>query len=547
MVVRVTSQYGVVKYQSSDSENPYYPVLDTGGWARWQPGYGPGTLFGRESTASIIPCSNGALTAEYSLGRLTFTAPNGSETELRDTNTDGKPYAVPNYCTTNASNWDAGRGVVFASKDGSAMVFVLDTAVNDFDSSYGVRVFTVSGYLHFADGTTYRIDNSNVSFIRDQNGNQITFWYNSNNQVTQILDQNGRTTTVSYAGNSCAGSPQSWCDVITYPGATGPRNIEVGSDYLTGPGVLRSGYSPQTIVQLFPEMWPNQPSQPGPFAPTEYSYVRFPDNSAFQLQYDSYGEIARVVLPTGGAIEYDWIGFDSPGDGFWGNSTDSGPVMIDRVVAARREYSDGRNLSSAKSFSYSYAGGSDSPTQTTTEMAQDAQGRTLQQIINNWQQAGPVAWCNSGGGVYSCSAGNGAGVPENNPRLSSVVTTLNDTGQVSQTAYGYDQFNNETDRYEYDYGAGAPGALLRHTATNYHAEGPYLDPNVNLVRLPFETRVLDGSSGQQVAYTLRLYDEVDADHSLSDTPGIAQHDGAYNTGYNIRAATLPPCGAPRMG
>jgi len=30
------------------------------------------------------------------------------------------------------------------------------------------------------------------------------------------------------------------------------------------------------------------------------------------------------------------------------------------------------------------------------------------------------------------------------------------------------------------------------------------------------------------------YDEVDADHNLSDAPGIGKHDGGYNTGYNAR-------------
>jgi YD repeat-containing protein len=36
--------------------------------------------------------------------------------------------------------------------------------------------------------------------------------------------------------------------------------------------------------------------------PTVINYVELPDGRRYQLQYNAYAEIARVILPTGGAI-----------------------------------------------------------------------------------------------------------------------------------------------------------------------------------------------------------------------------------------------------
>ena len=161
-------------------------------WALWEPGYGPGTLFGRESNETVVGCPNGNPTPQYSLSRLTFTAPDGSETELRDVNTDGSPYTAPNYCTTTPTNWDAGRGIYFESHDGSHLEFVSDASILDFNNLAENNVFKTNGYLYFSDGTAYRIDNSNVTWIRDSNGNKISFSYNTNtNQVISIADQLG--------------------------------------------------------------------------------------------------------------------------------------------------------------------------------------------------------------------------------------------------------------------------------------------------------------------------------------------------------------------
>ena len=37
------------------------------------------------------------------------------------------------------------------------------------------------------------------------------------------------------------------------------------------------------------------------------SAVELPNGRTYQFRYNSYGEVARIELPTGGATEYDWI------------------------------------------------------------------------------------------------------------------------------------------------------------------------------------------------------------------------------------------------
>ncbi len=457
MSVRIADQWIATKLATGDPQNPFNTVASLTPWQSWSIGYGPGTMFGRSSQETVNYCQNGSSTPQYTLSRLTFAGADGSETELRDTNTDGKPYTVPNYCTTTATSWDGGRGSVFASKDGSGMVFHSDNAVLDYFSASSGPVFQVSGYLHLADGTTYRISNSSVSWIRDRNGNTITFAYNGTHQITQILDQNGRSTTVTYGSTTCQGSPQTSCDLITYTGWQGPQTIEIGIDNVESN--LRNGYSPANLYELFPEL------SSGPHDPVlnqpNYSYVRLPDNHSFQFLYNNYGEIARVVLPTGGAFEYDWNGVYVGGDGFNGQATQDGaPVMIDRVVVTRRVYPDGSTLSGTTSYNYQPTQGTGgTPAQNTTETVVDQNQNQLSKTVhtfwgnafdallftgigyNNWQEGNesttqygspdktenrswtstPVSWCNaSGGGPFTCSISTGEGYPAaDSPRFRS--------------------------------------------------------------------------------------------------------------------------------
>jgi len=72
----------------------YWPEFNW--WSGIEPGYGPGVLQGRTAYPIAAPfcdpntmCCGGNI-----LTRLTFTTPDGTEYELRDQATGGKPMAV---------------------------------------------------------------------------------------------------------------------------------------------------------------------------------------------------------------------------------------------------------------------------------------------------------------------------------------------------------------------------------------------------------------------------------------------------------------------
>ncbi len=503
--------------------------------------------------------------------------PVGIEIELRDTNTDGAPYRVPNYCNSNQSSWDGGRGRRYASRDGSGLVFLSDATISDGYSVGSGRVIDpVTGYLDFPDGTTYRITNGSVSWIRDRNGNTILFSYDpGSHRVTQITDQNGRVTNVTYGLASCSQGPSGGsCDKVTYTGWQGAQTIEIGKAS-TG-AMLRSGYTARALDDLFPETV-SGPSNGTPFIESNFSYIRFPDSTSIQFQYNDYGEVAQITLPTGGKMEYDWEGFGGQGtDGFFGAATGSGSAMIGRVVLARRTYADGSNLTGTTTYDYQYTTGSNgTPQQVTTEKTVDANNQVLSNVAhtfwgnaydalffigiayNNWQEGtetkteygnpvlkrvenawentGPVSWCNvSAGDPYSCSVSTGEGYPANDQHIASITTTLPDARQVSKVVYTYDpafpNANNVSEQDEFDYGGSAPQATaFRKTATTYtyidQINPSCGDPCAYLVKLPATVTVSDGNN---VVYSKRSYTYDGA--ALQSYGAIAGHDSGSLSG-----------------
>ena len=72
-------------------------------------------------------------------------------------------------------------------------------------------------------------------------------------------------------------------------------------------------------------------------------------------------------------------------------------------------------------------------------------------------------------------------VRPNNPLATSRTMTLADGNLVSAQTSAYDRHFNQTDSYEYAYGVGAAGALLRHSHTDFLTVNPangvnYADP-----------------------------------------------------------------------
>jgi RHS repeat-associated protein len=554
-------QHWTVRHRVNEQEELHYPEFNW--WNLLKPGYGPGVLVGRKVNDNRCDIF-GQFFNTQSLTRLTFTAPDGTEYELRDQDTNGETLlSTCPYYTSGGPG--ASRGKVFVAADGSDVTFISDTTIYDtnaFGQISGSNVFRASGYLIFRNGVRYRIDGGLVSWIRDRNGNKLTFGYGPRG-ITSITDSLNRRVTISYADYQTV-----FYDEITFHGYGGAaRAIRINYSLLST--VLRSG-SVRTYAQLFPELSGASTTTLVDFYMV--SSVTLNNNQQYQFRYNSYGELARVVLPTGGVYEYDFGSSD-------GNLQGSGVMYVGtfgiyRRVWERRVYSDSstlvgktayskpQNVSGAVSSHQVYVIVDHLASDGTTVLAREKHyffgdpidslfppdafsypawkdGKefqteygittTLRRVVQNWQQRAAVSWW----------TGDPDRAPANDPSIVETVATLVDANLVSKQAFAYDQYNNRTDVYEYDLGAGAPGPLIRRTHTSYLTTNGNqgnidyaADVNIHIRNLPVQQVVYD-ASGNVRSQADFIYDDYGA-YQLVDRPGIVQHDGAFHAGYGAR-------------
>ncbi|MBA3240478.1 MAG: hypothetical protein H0T60_04550, partial [Acidobacteria bacterium] len=425
------------------------------------------------------------------LTRVTFSMPDGTEYELRDQQSGGQPVAP--------QSGGFNRGRVFVTSDGSSATFLSDWDIRD-DPTFGEGYYDdrPDGYLMLKNGTRFRVEDGKITWMRDRNGNKVSFAYDLYRRVTNVADSLGREVTIIYATGGVTYTE------IRFEGFGGAqRTIKIGQTTLSN--ALRSGSTLQSIGQLFPELHGG-----GPVDSTVVNYVELPDGRRYQLQYNSYAELARVVLPTGGAIEYDYAAGLTNGaaSGVFSMGTNK---YIYRRVVERRIYPDGGSDSAyASKMTYSrpettttnaghVVSEQCTPSGTTGQCGTEAallshsrhyfqgsprvsfdqkpthypaykDGREyktevfdtnattlLRRVEHTFAQRAAVAWW----------TGDPELAPPNDVRTTETVTTLADANLVSKQTFAYDQYNNQTDTYEYDYGTGGPGAFVRRTHTDY--------------------------------------------------------------------------------
>jgi RHS repeat-associated protein len=551
----------------------YFP--EPNWWTSIRPGLSPGVLIARPSGVHPNSLPGGTLTYyTQTLTRFTFIAADGTEYELRDQMTNGQP--LPNTSPTQGPS----RGNVFVTADGTAATFISDQPVNDVPGPPSTQYY-VSGYLFFRDGTRFRVDtNGRVAAIRDRNGNTVTFDYTYNGGTgILITDSLGRQVTVG--GTSTVG----------FNGFNSqPRSIQISGTNLGS--ALRSGYSLTSLRNLFPSLDATGDSN---FNPGVTSSVTLPDGRQYQFLYNSYAELAEVILPSGGRIEYDYAaGTDARVDQWgvtsvvdpdvpsaWGTTYRKG---IYRRVVERRTYLTPTATTVESKTTYSSSGSpvgvdhldrngivlahedhfiTGDPLPSLSKEPNDysiwtdgkefksehdtADGMTvLVREEPTFAQTAPSWW-----------TGSAATAPPNNAVVSDKKTTLVDTNQVSTEHLDYDPYNNLKNDRVYDFGAGAAGSLLRETHTdritfnnNVRYDIVYIDPvtqqpdpnkTIHLRDLPYQTFVYDGN-GTQRAKTTFEYDNYTPEPqgqpqnhaALTDRPGITGLDPAYTVSYTTR-------------
>ena len=525
--------------------NVIYP--ETGPWGGLEVGYSPGVLLGR-----VVGAPTGGSCEENqgwrdSLTRLTFIGADGTEYELIDKLTMGVPQES-SYNVDCSIGYNFNRGKVFVTHDGSAVTFISDVDIKD---AYGFFIDEIrpSGYLLLKDGTRYRIDGGLVTSIQDRNGNKVTV-AGVGRTVTDSLN---RVVTVAYSYDS---NPALDYDQISFKGtAGGARTIRIWKSYLSN--VLRSGFSIQTWQQLFPEMNGSTSNQ---FNPLVVSSVELPDGRRYWFKYNPYGELARVELPTGGAIEYDYAAGLRSGvaSGSYGGGGAYTTKQIYRRVVQRRIYKDSSSVYESKMTisrpensvtetdgyvlveQRSYAG---------TLMASDKHYFYGTAVVPNYQTPLDYSFWKDGRELKTESLSltgsvlrsvehtwaNSAG----NPQITQSVTTLSDTNQVAKQTFLYDQYNNKTDVYEYDYGTGAAGALVRRTHTDFlttnsvnsiaydtvnpNTSSPDPAATVHLRSLPTQTQVFDagGTEKSRATFEYDYYVASSPRALLFPRPGIS--------------------------
>src|SRR5262245_28620817 len=547
-------------------------------------GYGPGILITRrassDSRTSVI-CPSGAIFVSLTT-RLVFAGPDGTQYQLYDQAYNGGSHTV-NLCADPLGALNRGR--VFASDDGKSMTFISDTDIIDYPVPFTEDTYP-TGNLMMRDGAMYRIVNGKVQWIRDRNGNKVSFTYMGLDdwRVSTITDPLNRQITISYNNQLPS------YDAITfrcYGGAT--RTIKIWHDAMGQ--ALRPGATIQKANQLFPQIYAVQTPWTGDWYhdPAVVSSVELPSGQRYYFYYNSYGELARAILPTGGGFDYDYVGASPIPNGgsvvglaiyrrlikrtvyntltattdpntppagtveeksLYSNVYQDGAPNYTIVTVEHRSPSpapDGALLALEKHYLYGdptdgMFGGcppdSSSPWPQGKEAKvefYDVTGGTLGGIRNKveytWYPAVTFR-------VYGCSSG-----PDPDPRIVETVTTLADTNQVSKQTFAHDQYNNVTDVWEYDFGPDAAGSLIRHTHTDYVTFNNGVDyaaeTNIHIRNLPSQQQVFDAADTKR-AENIYKYDNYnhsspDLFHAaLTDCQNISGHDGSFSTAYYSR-------------
>jgi RHS repeat-associated protein len=539
-----------------------------------------GRLIGRYVSENAQVCDSGLYFMKTNT-RLTFTAPDGTEYNLRDTVQNGNPRI--------GACWDLGnnyRGNIFVTSDGTSATFYSQSAyadvmnASDPQNTYAQATFYPSGYLMLKDGTRYDISNGYVTRMRDRNGNEVRYEpiYGQSQHGPflagwTITDSLNRQIVINFDVND--GDPYGVVDRITFKGFGGANRyirIKYGAPLrITQP---TDPTSPWSMQQLFPEL----DNYGGGFGGSaRVSTIWLPDGRTYNFKYNVYRELARVELPTGGAIEYDYSGGELGGTssgvmGYYQTprypvTADSTPplIAIYRRLVERRIYSGSDISTLVGKTTYSKPENIEDPvthehsSNLLVEQLDPNSGACLARSKHYFKYSAYDS-------LLRLSAANAENILEGKefrtealdtspsmavlrnvenvwlgPNIIESKTAIIDANLVSKQTFSYDQYDNQTDVYEHDFGVGAPGPWIRHTHTDYVTSNNGLDyagdNNIHIRSLPLRQQVFDVGEIKRVE-TFYEYDNYNSDgllHApLSEYTNISGHDSAFSAGYIIR-------------
>jgi hypothetical protein len=418
-------------------------------------------------------------------------------------------------------------------------------------------------------------------FISPNNSTQVTVWPNS------IEDRNGNL--ISFSGASVMDTAGR--TVVSLNNNTSPTVVSAGG--LT----YNLAYSPASFGYSIPvESIPPPDGITNPSgttcawatgeltqallgtSPTTVSTLTLPNNKSYSFTYDpTYGVLSEIVYPDGGWVKYTW-GFPSTYSTnalFSGLLSTGGPwpdgcnFLYSTPVVATRQVGFGGSTTPVltQTFSYSTTWGTgtsnDSWTaKTTTVTTTDKITNRVKQTTYTYSSINipPAPGFSDTGAIGSqipveqtvqdYDWGNttspirtDAKVWYDQFNLKSQQTTIGT--QTSEVTYVYGFGGAVTQKNEYDFGSGGPGALLRQTVTNYQAfpvnplfEFPSVYSSSTLLTSPCQTIVYDGNNNRY-AETDYFYDNgaTGTVCGTAGTPSVTAVSPALVAGTTMKQIT----------
>jgi RHS repeat-associated protein len=536
-------------------------------WDGIKPGYSAGVLQARHQSEG---CEDGLIVSfPAGITRLTFTLPDGTEHELIDQLFGGQQtQSMCNMYEYNPQN-GVSRGTTWVTRDGTAATFISDQAIRDvLVETSGPWVTYPSGYLKLANGTTYRIVSGRVQWLRDQNGNRTTFENDTAGRPTVITDSINRRVTIEYLVQD---AQYGLCDRISFKGSGGATRV-LRVLYKELDDALDAGQTAKTYGGangLFPEL---SGSSTTIHNPQITSGVVLPDGRSYQFLYNSYGELTRVTLPTGGVFTY-----------LWGAGLASGPPSgaasptIYRRVLEKRTFSDnGSTLAGLTTFGrYDNVSGPEGSV-AVQQRSIDGNATVISQS-KHYFHSGPLANLHLSGmflpdlidgrekkterlnqagttvlqrTTMTWVYGGSLAGTSINPQVTETVQTIEPAAAnlVSKQTFTYDTYNNRTNSYEYGFGSGSSGPLVRRTNVEYLTTNPVNGLNyatnldIHLRILPKHQQIFEGAVLRaKISYEYDKY-TTDSNHAgLVDRSSISGLDVSFTPSYvtrgNATAAT----------
>ena len=242
-----------------------------------------------------------------------------------------------------------------------------------------------------------------------------------------------------------------------------------------------------------------------------------PNGTQWTFNYDSYGNITSVGLPTGGSISYTWTTNTYPDC--------SGTNTLRSRAVASRTLTDGTT-----SHTWNYNWSVVQSNGTLINIVTDPLGNDTVHTFTPTSAGCYFYETTTASYSGSHTTGQLLRTVTMTPGIlpTTIVTTDNVSGQVTQTLKTFvPQIGTNspsgllTVQKDYDWGPGAPGALLREVDTSYlfQSNSSYL--TANILNLPTSIITKDGS-GNRLAETDYTYDET----AYLTSSGITTQHGA---------------------